>query len=149
MARYGTSKSIDRLTRSRIEEARCFGDSFEVFGCLDGPDVIACVTLYASRRRYTVGGYGADHSRIGDRPVYQHLVYRIPLGRAFAGRSRELCLGFESYRAKVNRGAVLDGRLAFAKAFTPEGGEFLDDVLCFADAQNQRYFGQFDPDTRR
>ena len=143
MAKYGVDKSVNQLTQTRVAEAKWLEDALEAYGCFEGDELIASITVYASKRRYTVGMYGADHQAIGDRPVYSQLVFHVPLERALAAGSRELCLGFESYRAKLNRGAVLDGRSVHIGAARPEGQQFAADLLAFSEARNRKFFAAY------
>jgi hypothetical protein len=143
MAKYGVDKSVDQLAKTRIAEAKWLEDALEAYGCFEGDKLIASITVYASKRRYTVGMYGADHDAIGDRPVYTQLVFHVPLERALAAGSQELCLGFESYRAKLNRGAVLDGRSVHIGATRPEGQRFAAEFLALSDARNREFFAAY------
>ncbi|MFJ3672439.1 hypothetical protein ACIPSE_38880 [Streptomyces sp. NPDC090106] len=70
----GSDIDLDEQIEARLQGARCSGDSFETYGCLEDNRLIASVTVHAGKRRYTAVGYGADYAVVGDRLIHPYMA---------------------------------------------------------------------------
>jgi hypothetical protein len=141
LERYGGAPDRTRLAAVRAEMAKLLGPALRVpVAEIDG-SIIACGIDLVDENSYLVLAYGCDYSVAEHRKTYPQLLCYEPIRFATSNGLTQVRLGFESFEAKLQRGARLETRQTWIWLPSPSAMRSLTRLLAFLSARTRAFFG--------
>jgi hypothetical protein len=138
--RYGGAPDRTRLAAVRAEMAKLLGPALRVpVAEIDG-SIIACGIDLVDENSYLVLAYGCDYSVAGHRKAYPQLLCYDPIRFATGHGLTQVRLGFESFEAKLQRGARLETRQTWIWLPSASAMRSLTGLLGFLSARTRTFF---------
>ena len=140
--RYGGTPDRTRLAAVRAEMAKLLGPALRVPVAEIGGSIIACGIDLVDENSYLVLAYGCDYSVAGHQKAYPQLLCYDPIRFATSHGLTQVRLGFESFQAKLQRGARLETRQTWIWLPSQPAMRSLANLLGFLSARTRTFFGR-------
>jgi len=139
--RYGGTPDRTRLAAVRAEMAKLLGPAVRVpVAEIDG-SIVACGIDLVDENSYLVLAYGCDYSVAEHQKAYPQLLCYDPIRFATSHGLTQVRLGFESFHAKVQRGARLETRETWIWLPSVSAMRPLTSLLAFLSTRTRAFFG--------
>ncbi|HEV2638664.1 MAG TPA: peptidogalycan biosysnthesis protein [Actinocrinis sp.] len=143
LLKYGGVADRDAIYEARIKLAEELPEAVRIAAVRRGGELIASAMHLVGRQSVVAMTYGADYGIEDRSSAYSWAIVYFPVRLAVEAKLDGVRMGFEGFRAKTVRGALVEPREMWLWTPDPAGRAELGELLGLVGARNDAYLSQY------